>query len=96
MDYAYVVFPLIAGIGLCALIWGMIRMPGSNLQNKFVRMGRLKDRTYSEICSFVGLPNAISSRAEGKACQWIKPGYHIVLIFDKDDICQGVTRQTSV
>ena len=73
---------------------------GASLQQKFVALNPLKGKTKSEIISEVGNPNTISSQAGGKTLlQWMEMGflksYHIALLFDSDDICEGVTHQHS-
>lgn len=79
----------------------LVRAPGANLSEKFTSIGILKGKTYREICSVVGQENAKSFIVDkdGKPItvrQWIQIGYHVVLLFDEQDICLGVSSETSV
>ena len=88
-------WPLLGGLVLYAIIHSSVRSAGNSLQSKFQKLGNLKGRPQSQIVAAVGPPNSISARAEGgQTLQWLKPGYHIVLIFDADEICQGVTHES--
>lgn len=70
---------------------------GVRLQKKFVRLGILKGLHYDDIVNEVGRPNAISNIQNGQiVAQWISNGYHIALIFDKNDVCLGISSQTSI
>lgn len=88
--------PLVGGLILYAIIHAVVRAPGSSLNSKFVELGTLKGKTLEEIKAKVGAPNSVSYKGTTKVCQWMQTGYHIVLIFDENDICQGVTHETSV
>lgn len=70
---------------------------GVRLQKRFVKLGNLKGLHYDYIVDKVGKPNAISNIQNSQiVAQWIANGYHIALIFDKNDICLGISSQTSV
>lgn len=70
---------------------------GTRLQKKFVKLGNLKGLHYEQIVDEVGKPNAISDMQNGQhLVQWITTSYHIALIFDKNDVCLGISSQTSV
>jgi hypothetical protein len=78
-----------------------VRAPGKRLNQAFVSLGTLQGLSYSEICARAGAPNAISASVdkEGKplkVCQWIASSYHIVLLFDSNDICLGVSSEVAV
>ena len=80
-----------------AIMDAVIRIPGNALNEKFVSLGELKGKTYAEIEAVVGAPSSVSGMDEGKTLrQWMATGYHIALLFDKDDACLGITSQTSV
>ena len=98
MEYWYLyVLPLIGGLILYAIIKVVVRIPAASLNAKFVKLGVLKGKTLAEITAVVGQPNAVSVNAEGITVrQWITPGYHIVLLFDENDICLGVNSETKV
>lgn len=89
------------GVLLYAIMQSIVRTPGASMQSKFVQLGTLTGENFEEIANVVGLPNSISSTigAIGKQVivkQWMATGYHIVLLFDENDVCLGVSQQTSV
>lgn len=87
----------IGGWILYAIMHAGVRAPGASLNQKFVNLGTLSGKTYSEIVSAVGQPSAVSSMAGGKKLrQWQATGYHIALIFDENDICEGISSEISV
>jgi hypothetical protein len=97
MEAAYFILPLIGGLVLWLVIGAAVRSPGKALQRKFVSLGNMKGKSLSEISAVVGSPNAISARSDGGSLrQWQATGYHIALIFDAENICQGITHQASV
>ena len=88
------IMPFIGGIILFVIIAVLVRMPGNALRNKFVALGTLKGKTFSEIQDACGEPSSISSMSNGRTLrQWMATGYHIALIFDEKEICQGVSHE---
>ena len=98
MEFWYVwVLPLIGGLILYAIISASVKAPGTALQVKFMTLGTLKGKTFNEIQNACGSPNSTSVGANGvKIYQWMATGYHIVLLFDENDICLGVSSETKV
>lgn len=98
MEYWYIyVLPILGGILLYLITKVIVRVPGASLNQKFVKLGTLKGKTLQEITSVCGQPNSVSTTSEGiKVRQWISTGYHIVLLFDENDICLGVSSETKV
>lgn len=93
----YGVLPIIGGLILYAIIHVAVRYPGRRLNSKFVSLGTLKGKTYSQIVSVVGQESSRSSMVDGIILrQWITTGYHISLIFDENNVCLGVEDETSV
>ena len=93
----FYVLPIVGGLILYLIIHAVVRAPGSSLQSKFVKLGTLKGKTLQEITAACGQPNSISATADGKKVrQWMATGYHIVLLFDENDICLGVSSETKV
>jgi len=89
--------PLLGGLLLFALISAGVRAPGQLLAQKFAALGTLKGRPMQEIVAAVGPPSAQSGAAGGKqVLQWMATGYHIVLRFDAEGVCEGVTHEASV
>ena len=91
----------LGGILMFFLVSFAVKAPGANLSKKFARIGILKGKTYKEIKSVVGQENAKSfildkDRKPITVRQWMQTGYHVVLLFDKDDICLGVSSETSI
>lgn len=98
MDFWYIwVFPIVGGIIWYLISNAAVKAPGTFLQQKFVKLGTLKGKTLAEITSACGAPSSISTMDDGtKVYQWMATGYHIVLLFDKNDICLGVSSETKV
>lgn len=73
----------------------MGNIPSIGLNRKFVAMGTLAGRSFHEISMVVGLPSATSHPSPGLILrQWLRPGFHIALIFDDNEICGGITHQS--
>lgn len=52
---------------------------------------------YKDIESIVGKPNSISNMADSSVLkQWIVTGYHIAIIFYKDDKMVSISHETAV
>ncbi len=95
------ILPLLGGLFLYLIMTIVVRAPGNALQSSFAKLGTLKGKTYNEIIAKCGKPNAISTKTlgDGKVVtvkQWIESGYHIVLLFDENDVCLGVSSETKV
>ena len=86
----------IAAIILGAIIKAFGTTPSQELNNKFVQLGTLTGKTYSEIVSVVGEPNSKDCIGDTILCQWIQSAYHIGLLFDSDMICLGVNNETKI
>lgn len=72
-------------------------MSGTLLNKKFVKLGNLRGLNYDDIVDVVGKPNAISNMANGQyLVQWIANNYHIALLFDKNNVCLGISSETMV
>lgn len=94
---------IIAGIIILTFTFAIIillkRIPGNRLHKKFQQMGTLIGKPYQEIEKVVGSPNSASRSvtADGTNViirQWIRVGYHIVLIFNEYNICLGISDET--
>ena len=93
--------PIIGGFILYLIIHALVRTPGSMLQSRFASLGILQGKTGAEIQAKCGPPSAISASVneQGQPIiikQWQSTGYHIVLIFDQNDICLGVSHEVKV
>ncbi len=91
----------IGGFVLYLLTKAVVKAPGTVLQTKFMALGTLTGKTYDEIVEVCGAPNSTSTSisADGLAiriCQWLSAGFHIVLLFDENNICLGISSETSV
>ena len=92
----YIILPFVGGLILFFLMGFIIRLNGVLLNKKFVDLGTLKGKKYSEIEKVVGKPNAVSTAKNGKIVrQWMRTGFHIALIFDENDVCEGVSHQSN-
>lgn len=87
--------PIVALV-LGAIIKAVGTTPSQELNNKFIELGTLTGKTYSEIVSVVGEPTSKDRIGESVLCQWILPAYHIGLLFDSDMICLGVNNETKI
>ena len=74
----------------------MVKAPGKVLNQKFVSLGTLKGKTYDEIVAVCGVPSSNSAIDGGTVKQWMATGYHIALLFDENNVCLGVSHETSV
>ncbi len=101
-EYWYLfVLPIIGGFIIHLITSAAVKAPGDALQMKFSSLGTLTGKTYNEIVAKCGAPNSTSATttADGKVVkikQWMATGYHIVLLFDQNDICLGVSSETKV
>lgn len=87
--------PFIGGLFLFVLIAAAVRAPGAALSKKFVALGTLSGKTKAEIIAAVGQPNAVSAAGEGKTVlQWLRTGYHIALVFNAQDVCEGISHNS--
>lgn len=91
----------IGGIILYLITSAVVKAPGNVLAVKFANLGTLTNYTYSQIIAKCGNPNSVSTTTdkEGntvKIGQWMSTGYHIVLLFDANDKCLGVSSETKV
>ncbi|MBR0156621.1 MAG: hypothetical protein IJM20_03760 [Clostridia bacterium] len=97
----YFIGPLIGGVILYLIIKAVVKAPGAVKNAQFANLGVLKGKTYDEIKAKVGPCNAqsASTSADGVPVtirQWISTGYHIVLLFDQNDVCLGISSETKV
>ena len=97
-DFWYIwVLPAVGGLIWYIISSATVRVPGNILQQNFISLGTLKGKTLSEIQSVCGAPSSISYGADGvRIYQWMATGYHVVLLFDENDICLGVSSETKV
>lgn len=95
MEFLFILMPILS------IIWyvcmnASVRTPGNSLNQKFVSLGTLQGKTLAEITAVCGQPSSVSITATGTLRQWIATGYHIALLFDKDDMCVGITHESHV
>lgn len=93
--------PIIGGLILFFIMSALVRSPGSLLQSKFQSLGTLKGKTYDEIVAKCGTPSSVSASVDKEGNQviikqWQATSYHIVLLFDENDICLGVSHEAKV
>ena len=88
---------IVGGLVLFGIISAVVKLPGMGMQKLFQDLGELKGKTLTEIQSKVGSPSSVSATGDGGTLrQWMATGYHIALIFDENEICQGVSHEASV
>lgn len=91
------IIPIVGGLLWWIISSLIVKAPGNMLQQKFINLGTLKGKTYKQIENTCGVPSSVSYGNNGvKICQWMATGYHIVLLFDENDICLGVSSETKV
>lgn len=79
----------------------VVKAPGDILQVKFASLGTLTDYNYEQIKTKCGTPSSVSSTVDKDGNkvtirQWMATGYHIVLLFDENDKCLGISSETKV
>ncbi len=85
---------IILAFAAFGVIGWFVKLGGVGLRMKFQKLGELRGLTYSQIAAAVGPANSISGTDDGGSVrQWLVTGYHIALVFDKSDICQGVSHE---
>lgn len=94
------VLPTIGGLVLYAIMDFAVTQPGRDMQKKFAKLEPLSGKTYAQIKKKCGAPASISTTtdADGETVQivqWMKAGFHIVLLFDMNDVCLGVSSITA-
>lgn len=102
-DFWYIwVIPAVGGLIWWLISSAAVRAPGAVLQQKFANLtkdtnGTIAGKTLSEVKQACGAPNSVSAMGNGQTLyQWQATGYHIALLFDENDICLGVSSETSV
>ena len=90
------IFVLLGVVGLIG--YGLLNLGPTNLKLRFAQAGQLAGRTKADIVSTVGRPNSVSAGPDGGTMlQWINNSdagaYHVVLLFDANDVCLGVTHE---
>lgn len=102
-DFWYIwVLPIVGGIILFLLSNAFVKAPGNSLQQRFAQLtkdtnGVIKGKTLSEVKAACGEPSAVSAIGNGKTLyQWQATGYHIALIFDENEICEGISTEIKV
>ena len=91
-------FTIGAALVLIPVAIGLIAM-GVNLgslRKKFTQLGTLKGLNYKQIVAAVGKgANSIQHVSDGSVRVWVSMDYRITLLFDTDDVCLGVSNETS-
>lgn len=91
------VVAIVVVLAVSGVLGAVAKAPGRLMQKQFQTLGELRGKRFAEIEKKVGSPTAISVTPDsGTVKQWIASGYHIALVFDKDDLCQGVSHEDSV
>lgn len=93
MELANIAFIVVA-IAIGLTLYKMVFNPGAAasqiLQNKLIKMGTIKGRSYDEIAKIIGPPTVTQTTDSGLMRSWNTQKYAINLGFDKDGICTGV------
>ena len=84
MDFLpYFIMPLLGGLLIYWVIGVLIRMPGKELNKRFLKLGNFNGLTKDDFVRTVGPFQATSYHDGGhQLCQWYTAGYHISILFD--------------
>lgn len=78
------------------LRYGVKKLAAIGLRQNFSNLGDMTGKTYDEIVAAVGTPNSVSYQSGGrKLCQWLESGYHVAILFDCNNIFEGITHESS-
>jgi hypothetical protein len=87
---------LLGGAVLNGITHDAVRAPGRALSERFQRLGNMTGKTTAEVCAVVGRPSSVSALPGGKLLlQWMATGYHAAILFDKDDVFERITHESS-
>lgn len=92
----------VIGFIIHLLTSAVVKAPGSILQGKFAHLtedtnGVIAGKTYDEIVAVCGQPTSRSPIGDSQIlCQWMETSYHIALIFDENNVCQGISHECKV
>lgn len=78
-----------------AFISAQVTAPGRALRVQFIALGTLTGMTRDDIVAKTGPPNSISAMPDGSLCQWMRPGYHMAIRFDANDIFAGISHEST-
>jgi hypothetical protein len=59
------------------------------------RLGNVSGQPLDVVVAHLGQARSLRDGAGCTLHQWTRSDYHITLKFDKDDLCLGITHQTS-
>jgi hypothetical protein len=89
----YLIIALTAGLGI---YWIIGRAPGRRLASDIASLANLRGKTIKEIIRVAGPPTSGGSCTDGgQVLEWKARGYHIALLFDANQICQGESHGSS-
>jgi hypothetical protein len=67
-----------------------------SMQKKFVKLGTVRGLTSQQIATAVGKgPSAIQHLPDGSIRSWTAIGYQVTLLFDENEVCLGVSNESS-
>ena len=97
MAWLYILLIFVGVIIMTVIVSAVTLGPGFNLRKKFVNLGTLKGKTLNEIEKACGVAISVSYGKEGvKVRTWHRVPYTIVLLFDENEICLGVSSETFI
>lgn len=96
----FIIAILIVGVVLIVMTMNSgnaVRRSGRTLHNAVIALGDVTQHDYASITKVLGDPSSLSNMPGGITfAQWIRPGYHIAMSFDKDDKCVGIDHEVAV
>ena len=96
------VLPVVGGIIWWLITSAAVKAPGQVLAKQIAKLqqengGKISGIPYGKIVAACGAPSAVSAVGDGRTLkQWQATSYHIALLFDKDDVCIGVSSEISI
>lgn len=98
---------IIFGLGIGAFVGyfvaGLTQAKGNLLQQDFIAMGNIRDKTLDEIVAKVGQYNSFKTvtitdrnNEQGFHYTWSSNNYSITLLFDSNKKCVGVSSETKI
>ena len=82
---SFVLLCLLIGAVLYFIIRGIAKSAGNSLRRKFISLGDMQGKTYTEIVKKVGSPKLTHYGKDGNYfCVWAKYGYAMEIEFTKE------------
>lgn len=87
------------GAAIALFVYSLIKISAEQLNKKFISLGNMTGKPYSEIVAVVGNPVSIEKKQATNTKEWVKivtwskGRYSMVIMFDKNDRCNHIISQ---